>query len=66
MVFAQILEIVALTEFASVLYARKFSFIGLSALAVEAYGFTLVRSSVRSSVRARRDAISGDPRNRFF
>ena len=55
MIFAQMLEIVALTELASLLCARKFSFIGLSALAVEAYGFTLVRSSVRSSVRARCD-----------
>ena len=61
------LEIVALTELASVLCARKFSFIGLSALAVEAYGFTLVRPSVRSFVRPFvRDAISGDPRIRFF
>ena len=34
--------------------------IGLSALAVEAYGFTLVRPSVRPFVR------SFDPRIRFF
>ena len=49
MIFAQILEIVALTELASVLCARKFWFIGLSALAVEAYGFTLVCPSVCAS-----------------
>ena len=41
--------------------------VGLSALAVEAYGSTLVRSSVRPSVRSFvRDAISGDPHIRFF
>ena len=65
MIFAQMLEIVALTDLASVLCARKFSFapqggvpqivpfsfIGLSALAVEAYGFTLVRPFVRPFVR---------------
>ena len=66
MIFAQMLEIVALSDLASVLCARKFSFdpqggdlpaaerpqrcvlVGLSALAVEAYGFTLVRPCVRS------------------
>ena len=77
MIFAQTLEIVALTDLASVLRARKFSFIiifkalrlaaaifmyffnlaaaerpqhcalvGLSALPVDAYGFTLVRPCV--------------------
>ena len=58
------LEIVALNDLASVLCARKFSFIiiGLSALAVEAYGFMLVRHCVRPFVR---DAISRDPRIRF-
>ena len=47
MIFAQILEIVALTELAAVLCAIKFSFIGLSALAE---GPMDSRSFVRSSV----------------
>ena len=80
MIFAQMLEIVALSDLASVLCARKFSFapqggvpeialfsfiiIGLSALAE---GPMDSRSSVRSFVRSFvRDAISGDPRIRFF
>ena len=40
----------------------KILIFGLSALAVVAYGFTLVRVSVRPSVR---HTISGDPRIRF-
>ena len=60
MIFAQMLEIVALSDLASVLCARKFSFapqVGdvpqiTRFLAVEAYGFMLVRVSVRPSERA--------------
>ena len=49
MIFAQILEIVALTEMTSVLCARKFLCIGLSALAE---GPMDSRSFVRPSVCA--------------
>ena len=68
MILAQMLEIVALNDLASVLCARKFSFapqgvdpkllpfhfwsLGISR---RTYGFALVRSFVRSSVRSRRD-----------
>ena len=56
MIFAQILETVALTELASVLCARKFSFIGLSALAEGPMDSrSSVRACVRPCVRARRD-----------
>ena len=60
------LEWIVLNDFALVvasLGGAFYPFFGLSALAVEAYGFTLVRPFVRSFVR---DAISGDPRIRFF
>ena len=52
MIFAQMLEIVALNDLASVLCARKFLFIGLSASAERPVDSRLsVRACVRACVR---------------